>query len=43
MCGNVCDATLWHWGRKGYLKPVKIGNKARYRFSDIRHILDQKK
>lgn len=43
MCGNVCDATLWHWGRKGYLKPVKIGNKVRYRLSDIRRILDQKK
>ena len=30
LCG-VCDATLWHWNRKGYLKAVKIGNKIRYR------------
>ena len=28
LCG-VCDATLWHWNRKGYLKAVKIGNKIR--------------
>lgn len=42
MCGNVCDATLWHWNKKGYLKPVKIGNKVRYRLSDIRRILGEK-
>ena len=34
LCG-VCDATLWHWNRKGYLKAVKVGNKVRYRTSDI--------
>ena len=22
LCG-VCDATLWHWGKKNYLKPVR--------------------
>ena len=38
---NVCDATLWHWNRKGYLKTVKIGNKVRYRQSDIRRILGE--
>lgn len=37
---DVCDATLWHWNRKGYLKTVKIGNKVRYRQSDIRRILE---
>ena len=26
LCG-VCDATLWHWNRKGYLKAVKVGNR----------------
>ena len=25
LCG-ICDATLWHWNRKGYLKAVKVGN-----------------
>lgn len=39
ICG-VCDATLWHWNRKGYLRTVKIGNKVRYRQSDIRRILE---
>lgn len=41
MCG-VCDATLWHWNRKGYLKAVKIGNKVRYRLSDVRKIFEGK-
>ena len=41
LCG-VCDATLWHWNRKGYLKAVKIGNKVRYRASDIQRILGER-
>ena len=40
LCG-VCDATLWHWNRKGYLKAVKVGNKVRYRTSDIQRILGE--
>ncbi len=40
MCG-VCDATLWHWNRKGYLKTIKVGNKVRYRLSDVRYVLGQ--
>ena len=39
ICG-VCDATLWHWNKKGYLKNIKVGNKVRYRMSDIRRILE---
>ncbi len=39
MCG-VCDATLWHWNRKNYLNTIKIGNKVRYRMSDVRKILE---
>ena len=41
LCG-VCDATLWHWNRKGYLKAVKIDNKIRYRTSDIQRILGER-
>lgn len=41
LCG-VCDATLWHWNRKGYLKAVKVGNKVRYRASDIQRILGER-
>jgi predicted DNA-binding transcriptional regulator AlpA len=39
---NVCDATLWYWNRKGYLKTIKVGNKVRYRQSDIRKILGER-
>ncbi|MCC8134219.1 MAG: helix-turn-helix domain-containing protein [Tannerellaceae bacterium] len=39
MCG-VCDATLWHWNRKNYPKTIKVGNKVRYRMSDVRKILE---
>lgn len=39
---HVCDATLWHWNRKGYLKTIKVGNKVRYRQSDIRKILGER-
>ena len=41
MC-DVCDTTLWHWGKKNYLKPVKVGNKVRYRQSDIQKILGER-
>lgn len=39
ICG-VCDATLWHWNKKNYLNTIKIGNKVRYRMSDVRRILE---
>jgi predicted DNA-binding transcriptional regulator AlpA len=39
ICG-VCDATLWHWNKKNYLQTIKIGNKVRYRMSDVRKILE---
>lgn len=39
---SVCDATLWHWNKKNYLNTVKIGNKVRYRMSDIRKILGER-
>ena len=38
MC-DVCDTTLWHWSKKNNLKPVTVGNKVRYRQSDIQKIL----
>ena len=39
---DVCDTTLWHWAKKNYLKPVKVGNKVRYRQSDIQKILGER-
>lgn len=41
ICG-VCDATLWHWNKKNYLNTIKIGNKVRYKMSDIRRILGER-
>lgn len=38
MCG-VCDATLWHWDKRNYLKPVRVGAKVMYRNTDVRRIL----
>lgn len=37
---DVCDATLWHWNKKNYLKTIKVGNKVRYKMSDVRKILE---
>lgn len=39
---GVCDATLWHWQRKGYLVPVKIGTRVKYRESDVNRVLGKK-
>ena len=31
-----CDiSTLWRWDKSGYLKKIKLGNKVRYRESDV--------
>ncbi len=38
LCG-VCDTTLWLWNKRNYLKTVKVGNKVRYHFSDVKRIL----
>lgn len=32
---NVDRSTLWRWNRENYLKPVMIGNRCRYRQSDL--------
>ena len=40
MCG-VCDPTLWLWNKRNYLKTVKVGNKVRYRYSDVKRILGE--
>lgn len=39
---DVFDATLWHWGKRNYLKPIKVGNKVRYRLTDVQRILGEK-
>ena len=39
---GVNKSTLWRWQKEGYLMPVEIGGKRRYKMSDIKRILDQK-
>ena len=35
---NVCDGTLNLWAKRGYLVPIKVGNKNMYAKSDIRRV-----
>jgi predicted DNA-binding transcriptional regulator AlpA len=38
-----CDpSTLWRWAKVGYLVPIRVGVKKRYRLSDINKILNEK-
>ena len=39
---GVCDATLWHWDKKGILKPVKTGNKILYPEYEVRKALGKR-
>jgi len=39
---QVSLVTLWSWDKKGITKPLRIGNKKRYRRSDLEKILQQK-
>lgn len=35
---NVCDGTLNLWAKRGYLVPIKVGNKNMYAKSDVRRV-----
>ncbi|MDR0769367.1 MAG: helix-turn-helix domain-containing protein [Dysgonamonadaceae bacterium] len=37
---SVDKSTLWRWKKQGYLVPVEIGGKRRYKMSDIKKILE---
>lgn len=37
---DVSQATLWRWQKSGYLVPINVGGKRRYRQSDINRILE---
>ena len=39
---GVCDTTLWHWDKKGILKPVKTGNKILYPEYEVRKALGKR-
>lgn len=38
---EVAPSTLWRWEKCGYLIPISIGTKKRYRQSDILKILER--
>ncbi|MEI7527022.1 MAG: helix-turn-helix domain-containing protein [Mariniphaga sp.] len=40
---NVDLSTLWRWQKKGYLVPIELGGKRKYRMSDIQAILNSGK
>ena len=37
---SVDLSTLWRWEKRGYLLPAKIGGKRRYKFSEVKSILE---
>jgi len=39
---DVDKSTLWRWGKQGYLVPIEVGGKRRYKMSDIKKILGGK-
>ena len=39
---GVCRGTLWRWQKVGYLVPINVGGKRRYRMSDVNNILKVK-
>ena len=39
---KVSSVTLWRWDKSGYLTPVYVGGKKRYRNSDISKIMNEK-
>lgn len=38
---KVSKVTLWRWEKSGYLIPISIGGKKRYRNSDIAKIIEK--
>lgn len=37
---DVDISTLWRWDKTGYLKKIKVGNKIRYRESDVLKLME---
>ncbi|MGI6222396.1 MAG: helix-turn-helix transcriptional regulator [Prevotella sp.] len=37
---GVCDTTLWAWGKRHYLEPIKVGSRIKYRLADVKHIME---
>ena len=39
---HVQTTSLWVWAKRGYLKPIKLGNKNYYKQSDINALLNER-
>lgn len=39
---DVNKTTLWRWAKSGYLVPIEVGGKRRYKMSDIKRIFGTK-
>lgn len=37
---GVDVSTLWRWDKSGYLRKIKVGNKNRYRESDVLKLME---
>ena len=37
---DVSQSSVWRWQKAGYLVPLNVGGKRRYRMSDVRRILE---
>lgn len=37
---GVSQSTLWRWQKAGYLVPLNVGGKRRYKMSDVKRILE---
>lgn len=37
---DISSTTLWRWAQIGYLTPLNVGGKHRYRMSDIKRIME---
>ncbi len=37
---DVNKTTLWRWQKQGYLVPIEVGGKRRYKMSDVKRILE---
>ena len=37
---DVDSSTLWRWAKRGYLVPIEVGGKRRYRMSEVKAILN---
>ena len=39
---GVSKSTLWRWEKENYLVPVRIGNKLRYKESEVKQLMEGK-